>query len=93
VAEPQTSPARIDPELLPLFSESIRGLVDRFGDGEVTVWQVADALFRDHSSYGGANLLPLADRPGRTHPMAGWLRLCAGLFDERAVAASAVARR
>src|SRR4051794_10994033 len=81
-------PSRGDPEFLTLFSESVRGLVDRFGDEPVTAWQVADVLFREHASYGGAELPPLADRPGRTYVMDGWLRVCAGLFDVRAVGAS-----
>ena len=77
-----------DRRFLEQFSDSVRGLVDRFEAEPVTVWQVVDALFRDHSSYGGGQLLPLADRPGRMCTMGVWLRLSAGLFDIRSVGAS-----
>lgn len=72
-----------------VFSESVRQVGRELGEGEVTAWQIAHALLRDHARYGGGSILPLAGRLGRRQPFAAWLGEVADLFDPEAVSTRA----
>lgn len=78
-----TQPAS-GPELLALFSRSVRGVAARLSP-PVTSRRIANELLRDHD-YGAAGLLPLEERPAPERPLHEWLSLIAGLYDRRAVA-------
>lgn len=64
------------------FSVSVRDVAGRLGEGPVTAWQIIHALLRDHPGYGGGSLLPLDRRPGRTQPVAAWLREVEGWYGD-----------
>src|SRR5262245_59820421 len=76
--------------LLESFSRSVRQFIDGVAEPEATAWQIADAFMRTHPDYCRSELLPLADRPGRSQSYARWLLQIRTLFDLDAVRASPV---